>query len=589
MRMALSLTSAARQVAAGDPIAIEAHRIAILRGDAGLFVHRPEGAGQGNLRPNPTTPSFIFDPDLELDLWFDNVPLDGDDPGVLLVHSRMEFDTRKRFLGERSRMLHPVLELMDGKASKDTFCEALRVRLNEVLSGPIESALRKVPYESCSTKEEVGDALTDLAKGPVAEQLSDMGLIPVSFTLTALSCPEADARREQEARLTKERRERELRAAHEDLEHDDELKRLRREHETALEGIQHENQERVEVEQAQLELDRVKMDRERMEAEHRSALTATQIAEEKARIDAELDRIRTRRKQAHEEELRKIEKEHQHDVNRLEVLKKEAEVRALELENQLKERRQREFDELGKTEAKLAEQVERLNQQIAALVAAQANQVPPPAPPPADGLAAKVAWRAVDPGTCAGTQRIISDRLTNYAELESWACLDVTVECSEPAYVYVLLHGPLESGHYEWMCFLPEGVTEGIQNGIPEGANHQSPGRTYTWPGVNRRMPCLPYWQLDDNPGLERWVVVASREKLDIAGMLATHAVDEFVSTTARFTSRGAGTGTRFRPPGQGEQASKPYSGVLSMLHGKDTVVHELVIRHVRAKTSTGV
>ena len=199
-------------------------------------------------------------------------------------------------------------------------------------------------------------------------------------------------------------------------------------------------------------------------------------------------------------------------------------------------------------------------------------------------LELRVKWRAHSP------RGILAPALPQYPipRLRSGTWLDVEITVSHDAYLYILLRG--SSGR--WQCLVPEHLLPDprCRLGIPR-ENRQKANRRVVWPGQCTRPRAMPFWMLDQTPGLERFLVVASLDRFDeIAGQLDREGLAGLRRTAApvgaRVVSRGVVPTDAFAPltadPAQEVDVGQ-YHRIIESLKGDGRIMHHQVVEHAPA------
>ncbi|NWH04820.1 DUF4384 domain-containing protein [Desulfobacter latus] len=268
--------------------------------------------------------------------------------------------------------------------------------------------------------------------------------------------------------------------------------------------------------------------------------------------EKELENIRSRAEVARQIEKQKIRCE-QAKAQKAEA---EAEAEQLKLGHLEKE-----FFKAGAYEEKidlLERNLHIVTEQLAERKAANLT----PDPETRDMLVLSAVWRAHD------VQGILIPDIGVCPSLPSGSMVDVQVTTSKDAWVYILLKGSTGT----WQCLLPDLADfMGIMR-----TNRQQAGVPTIWPGVNRDYPSCPFWILDEDPGVERIMVVASEQELNITDHLADARVAMLRDQTA---IRGMTNRVRGALP---EQASDYHRAatLLAGAYGNGGVNMETVIVH---------
>ncbi|MBP8128088.1 MAG: DUF4384 domain-containing protein [Candidatus Hydrogenedentes bacterium] len=182
----------------------------------------------------------------------------------------------------------------------------------------------------------------------------------------------------------------------------------------------------------------------------------------------------------------------------------------------------------------------------------------------ADGFALSAVWRAYN----ENGSRILPI-LGHVSTLPSGTLLDVAVLVNRDAYVYVVVRE--SSG--QWRLLVPD--AHGLM-GI-ERDHRQRGGIAVVWPGVNRRVPDLPFWMLHGQAGLERVYVIASAERIDLDVFHREDAMERLIAE-ARPLGRAEGLSAYTEREGE---SGVDHITFPDALLGKDRIVHETLIRHV--------
>lgn len=182
-------------------------------------------------------------------------------------------------------------------------------------------------------------------------------------------------------------------------------------------------------------------------------------------------------------------------------------------------------------------------------------------PEPEEALGTVVVWRL------HSAEGLEDPELKKRARLPTGSLLDVAVTPSREAYVYVLLKSDTDP----WISLVPD--TSNIM-GITR-RNLQQKGETVFWPGENSKEPGKPpFWMLDPSPGLERLVVVASIEELDVNKLLTEEGIASL---------REKSDGSRgFTNPAEAPTlvTHGDYHDLVTGLVGKGCIVDEFVFDH---------
>lgn len=163
---------------------------------------------------------------------------------------------------------------------------------------------------------------------------------------------------------------------------------------------------------------------------------------------------------------------------------------------------------------------------------------------------------------------LLEPQVGHGAVIRSGAFLRLGVSVDRDAWVYVLLHNAEGS----WQRLVPDAD---IFGGFSR-SNRQGGGEVVMWP-PSRELE-HPYWELNDCPGVESLIVVASCEPLDVASVLDEADAQELCRRGMPRLQRGVKA-----PSQSGSQpgAQRKYAEVYDELVGDGLVVKELSFRHV--------
>jgi hypothetical protein len=140
-----------------------------------------------------------------------------------------------------------------------------------------------------------------------------------------------------------------------------------------------------------------------------------------------------------------------------------------------------------------------------------------PAARAAKGLAMSVRWRLYD-----SNRKLVNPELGKSVTLKTNACLDCEVVTDKDAWVYVFM----ESSQGGWQVLLPD---LDQLNGISR-SNRQAANMACAWPGTNKEPQYGPFWYLDDEPGYERIMVLASVEQIDPRRLLNKNELPKVIA-----------------------------------------------------------
>lgn len=436
-----------------------------------------------------------------------------------------------RFL-KADNSVHPVMGASSGELSREKMQGAIENILEAIIGSILGTVLCQVDYSPGMASAELKDVLNanEHIKA-IKEQLyrKKLGLHD-DIVVKRIQSEEADGKREK-----KKRRQEETQTALEDIANDAVVGTAKSEGERKKKNAEH----RLEIDNKQAKIVLAELERE-----EKTVLATTEIEDaikEERLLESELSKRKNEALTNEEIEREKIKTEKERALAAREVEQKKKDLEILMNESRLRmEKLELALEESKRNEQKIKE-VE-------------------------NSIALSAVWKVYD-----NQRQLVQSNLRSGSRLESAnKLLRTEVTVNRDAYVYILLY----NSENEWQRLVPESGTlsDGRRLGIARD-NRQKAGKPCLWPPSEID---VPFWGLDNTPGIENLIVIASIEPLDIGEMMSSKEMNELKESFASVGTRG------FCSPNVSENVGgADYNSVYEEVTGSGAVVEEMVIEHI--------